>query len=483
MKRSPLGEGFNSHKKPKTRRRPTQWIPQKKTLRKLGSAAKREQRLLCQFGATLKTCFPHWQDWLNAIEDPRDPLKCSYTLPDLLWMSLLMLLAGLESRNQFNQNLCTEETQTLLQNTLGLKLPSLPHGDTLAYLWKQLPPEAFDTLRTAMIRTLLRSRRLEAFRYRKQFYILALDGTELYRWNERHCDQCLHAATGPNKKLQYYHRVLELKLVSHDGLALSVLTEFIENTGGPDDKQDCELKAAYRLLKRLKELCPQLKILLLADGIYPNGPIFRLCQDSDWKYLFSLQDESLKTVWQDFEALINMPLNALGVKDPDPILDVGNRRYRWQNALSYQGEQFDGLVNVMDVLKPNEQGVLERCRGFISNLRLSEQRIQEIETLAQQRWKIENQGFDVQKRHGYALEHVWCRDPNAMKIVYLLIQIAHLLNQLMLKADLLGAFRELGSLKTYYNQWLLTLTQSWTPTLEQMWGYSQSCTYQIRWQI
>ena len=436
---------------------------------------------MCQFGATLKTCFPHWQDWLDAIQDPRDPLKCTYTLPDLLWMSLLMLLTGLESRNQFNENLCTEETQRLLQQTLGLTLPSLPHGDTLAYLWKKLPPETLDALRIAMIRTLLRSRRLAAFRYRKQFYILALDGTELYRWNERHCDQCLQAAQGKDKSLQYFHRVLEVKLVSHDGLALSILTEFVENTGGPDDKQDCELKAAYRLLKRLKELYPKLPILLLADGLYPKGPIFRLCQDAGWKYLFVLQNDVLPSVWQDFEGLMNMPVNALGVKEPDPVLAVGDRRYRWQNDLSYQGDQFTGQVNVMDVLKPNEQGVYERYRGYISNLRLSEQRVQAIETLAQQRWKIENQGFDVQKRHGYGLEHVWSKDAHAMKVVYLLIQIAHLLNQLMLKADLLGVVQELGSTKTYFRLWLQVLTQPWTPLLEQMWGYSQASTFQIRW--
>ena len=178
---------------------------------------------------------------------------------------------------------------------------------------------------------------------------------------------------------------------------------------------------------------------------------------------------------------MNMPLNALGVKDPDPVLEVENRRYRWQNALSYQGDSFDGLVNVMDVLKVNEQKVYERIRGYISNLRLSEQRVQEIETLAQQRWKIENQGFDVQKRHGYALEHVWSKNTNAMKVVYLLIQIAHLLNQLMLKADLLGLVKELGSTKTYFRLWLQALTQPWTLTLEQMWGYSQASTFQIRW--
>ncbi|MBF2053206.1 MAG: transposase family protein, partial [Candidatus Sericytochromatia bacterium] len=252
------------------KRRPYTNGYKKKTLRKLSSATKREVRFLCQFGATLKTYFPRWQDWLADIQDPRVPGKCSYTLSDLLWMSLLMLLAGLGSRNQFNENICSEETQLLLQKTLGLTLPSLPHGDTLAYLWKKLPPDALEKLRTTMVRTLLHSRRLERFRYRKQFYILAIDGTELYRWKERHCENCLHAAQGKDKELQYFHRVLELKLISHDGLALSVLTEFIENTDSDAARQDCEIKAAYRLLRRLKALYPKLPILLLADGIYPS---------------------------------------------------------------------------------------------------------------------------------------------------------------------------------------------------------------------
>lgn len=202
-----------------------------------------------------------------------------------------MLLLGQGSRNQFNQNLFTSETHTLLEKLFGLTLPSIPHGDTLAHLWKKLPPDTLDRLRTTMIWTLLRSRRLEGFRYRKQFYTFALDGTELYRWNQRHCNHCLHAAQGKDKEQQYFHRVLELKLVSPDGLALSVLTEFIENTS--DGKQDCERKASYRLLKRFQKLYPRLKVLLLADGLYPSGPMFRLCQDFGWKYLLVLQDETL----------------------------------------------------------------------------------------------------------------------------------------------------------------------------------------------
>ena len=53
------------------------------------------------------------------------------------------------------------------------------------------------------------------------------------------------------------------------------------------------------------------------------------------------------------------------------------------------------------------------------------------------RWKIENEGFNVQKTGGYELEHAYTNHSNSAKVFYLLLQIAHLLAQLLYKANLL----------------------------------------------
>ena len=53
------------------------------------------------------------------------------------------------------------------------------------------------------------------------------------------------------------------------------------------------------------------------------------------------------------------------------------------------------------------------------------------------RWKIENEGFNVQKTGGYELEHAYTNNPNSAKVFYLLLQIAHLLAQLLYKGNLL----------------------------------------------
>ena len=52
------------------------------------------------------------------------------------------------------------------------------------------------------------------------------------------------------------------------------------------------------------------------------------------------------------------------------------------------------------------------------------------------RWKIENEGFNVQKNGGYNLEHAYSREPNERKDFYLLLQIAHLIFQLIEKGSL-----------------------------------------------
>ena len=67
--------------------------------------------------------------------------------------------------------------------------------------------------------------------------------------------------------------------------------EFIENTdehGKPrssDDefkKQDCELKAFYRLAASLKEHYPRLPICLLLDGLYCNQNVLSICEKNQW---------------------------------------------------------------------------------------------------------------------------------------------------------------------------------------------------------
>ncbi|MDR2086969.1 MAG: hypothetical protein LBP72_07305 [Dysgonamonadaceae bacterium] len=91
----------------------------------------------------------------------------------------------------------------------------------------------------------------------------------------------------------------EAKLVTADGHALSLATEWIENPEGIFDKQDCERKAFLRLAEKLKKQYPRLPICILADGLYPYENAFQCCEQNGWKYIFVLQENSLKSVQEE----------------------------------------------------------------------------------------------------------------------------------------------------------------------------------------
>jgi len=54
------------------------------------------------------------------------------------------------------------------------------------------------------------------------------------------------------------------------------------------------------------------------------------------------------------------------------------------------------------------------------------------------RWKIEDEGFNVQKDGGYALEHDYGSQGHAAKNFYCLRQIACMMAQLMYRGDVFG---------------------------------------------
>ncbi len=219
-----------------------------------------------------------------------------------------------------------------------------------------------------------------------------------------------------------------------NGLAFSVMTEFVENPGEKPTKQDCELKAFYRLAQRLKQRVPRLPICLLLDGLFAGGPTFTLCDQYHWKYLVVLTEDDLSSVHQELDALMPLaPENHLTVH-PGVQQEI-KQVFRWMNDISYlDSEKREHILSVMECLEtcpePKGEGKTTRFK-WITNLTIKTNNIHILTNQGGRlRWKIENEGFNVQKNGGYALEHAYSRDPTAAKVFYYILQIAHILAQL-----------------------------------------------------
>ncbi len=181
----------------------------------------------------------------------------------LCWWGLLLFGLGLGSRRSADNDLRDLECAILhnLNALAGAQQDSLPVTKTLDHFIGHVGSTAFAHLRDQHTRRLIRMKALDDFRFQGEF-ITAVDGTGYLSFSHHHCPQCL-AQKHSSGTVCYLHPVLEAKLLTSTGLAISLATEFIENPPGrtPTDyqeqKQDCELKAFDRLAATLKASFPQ----------------------------------------------------------------------------------------------------------------------------------------------------------------------------------------------------------------------------------
>ncbi len=394
--------------------------------------------------------FPGISRQLKELTDSRDQTLITYPIENVIWSGIMLELCQLGSRRQLHYRLRTPAAVTHINTLAGTKNETVCHGDTLNRILEKLPPTELSNVRHFMIRELIRKRSLERFRLLGKFYVIAIDGTGLHSYATRHCDQCLtkEHASG---KITYHHSVLEAKIVGENGFALSIETEDIENPKDqePQTKQDCELKALYRMLPRLKENYPRLEICLSFDGIFPNQTVFDLCKKYGWKYIGVLKEGHMPQVYDEFKSLLPLqPENRLVQTLGDESI---KQQMAWVTGISYH-EYLLNILQCMETKRKTKNGEPVTTNFvYVTNIMITKNTCSEIANKGGRvRWKIENQGFKAQKKEGFELEHDFSEDLNAQKCFYLLTQIAHILFQLILYGNLLKDIkRQFGSIKNF----------------------------------
>jgi hypothetical protein len=364
-------------------------------------------------------------------------MKIRYPLAGLAFAGVMLFLCQLKARRQIGLLLRNGPSIRKFEALFGVE--SFPHGDTLDAAFSNLEVDQIQAVVSTMTGTLLRKKVLYRYRVLGIYFIVAVDGTGTVNFDHRHCPHCLTRTH--NGKTLYYHPVLEAKLLTSNGFAFSLMTEFIENPGEKVTKQDCELKAFYRLAERLKIQFPRLPILLSLDGLFAGGPTFDLCRRYGWKFMIVLKDVDLPSVNEEFEALSKLQPESRLVWRTGKQAQI-KQAFRWADDIAYtDSEKKEHTLSVIECLetKPDKEGQKKTTKfKWVTNCRVS---CKNVTTLSndggRMRWKIENEGFNVQKTGGYELEHAYTNDPTSAKVFYLLLQIAHLLAQLLYKATVL----------------------------------------------
>lgn len=421
------------------------------------------------FIKTIKHFFPDIGKWFNVIKDKRDQKKIEYSKNTLLWEGASLYTFKIETRRSINYRFNTPEFILNFNLLSGENTKKISHHDTLNNFLKKTNWEESELAKYNMVNSLIRDRVLEKGRILEGYYAIAADGTGVITFKEKHCENCLTKKLSSGETL-YYHNVLEYKFVTPFGLALSVATDFME-TMPSSDKQDCELSAFKRSVSKVKSFFPQLKICLLGDALFAVKPVFDICHEYNWKFVLSFKEGRSPDVFSEYIALKNMETqNRLSV-----INEVKNQEYAWVNGVDYHGVK----LNVVECVEHNKKENKTTRFVYITNFEVNKENCKEISDGGRLRQKIENQGFNAQKNEGYNLEHAFSTHPQASKNFYMLMQIAHIFNQLFEYGSLLRNFKKTYGSTANLTRELFEVFRNFLIDKEQL-AYELARPFQIR---
>ena len=352
---------------------------------------KKEIEIFSDVAKIIKQYFPDLSKKLNELTDTRHQSYVEYQMSVITITRLLGLLCGIKSMRETTEKLDTEETIKNIGNILGIELEEIPHYDTINNVFEQIEIEELRKIQKYMVNRLIRSKMFDKYRFKGKYFQIVIDGTSMMKFKKRHCKHCLKRVHNEGKENEYsiyYHYVLEAKLVVGE-IVISLDSEFVENEDENVEKQDCEIKAFYRMAKRIKKEYPKLPIVITGDALYACEPVIKRCKENKWEYIIRLKKDRLKA------------------------LRRRNRRIGTVRGKKYYEEGKEYM--------------------WIVSFKITERNSKELIYFGRQRWRIENEGFNMQKNGTFDIEHVYSQNYNAIKAHYLFIQFAHTIRQLLEK--------------------------------------------------
>ena len=376
----------------------------------------KDKNLLKELVKIINKYFPMLNKILDQLTDKRHKSYITYNMKTIILTRIFALLCGITSMNEMNNKFNTEATINNLSTICNQKLLEIPDWQTIQDVIEQLNIEEIRNIRKYMVKSLIRSKMFDKYRYNDAFQLL-VDATGISSHDYNLNGNCI-IKKSKNGVIKYYKQVLEAKIVVGN-IVISIDTEWIENEDMLTEKkkQDCEIKAFKRMAPRIKKEYPKLKFIVTGDALYATSPMIDICKEYKWHYIFNLKAKRLKQVYEKFEDDIKY-MNET-TKD-NYYLSCGIKfKNHIFNVIRYEEKQ---------IVKGKEQLV---TFNYITNLKVNDYRIEEIVTMGRRRWKIENEGFNEQKNGTFKISHLCSRNENALKIHYYLIQIAHIIRQLL----------------------------------------------------
>jgi len=374
----------------------------------------------------VRKVFPALPRQLDRLPDPRRQDMCRYSGSHIWFSGVLMFLSRTGSRHAFDQTRNSGQAPQNMGAFCGQTAEDprfdgevrITCTDNLVHHLGRVDASCVEELPVELCEQLLKRRMFDSARLFGSWYILLFDGTV----QEKCRKDFEQGGKSGGKRGARYRYVLQCGLLGPGGTFFPFMHEHVDMHDPRTDKEDCELKAFFRLAPRLKARFPRLRFCIVGDALFCTAQIAKLCSKYKWKFMLTCKEGRQPGLWEEVLALLPLcPQNHLRVWWGQDAQE-GLRDFRWVEHLR-MGAQTVSVVLSGELPAGGEPTLYV----YATNLLITPQRVCEaVSSSGRERHHVEDY-FNAAKNHGIGLGHVFCATANVSKNLFTLLQVAAIL--------------------------------------------------------
>jgi hypothetical protein len=359
---------------------------------------------------------------ISDLPDNRRAANVNYQISDAALSTLACMFYKSSSLLKYQRLMQKRQYKNNLQTQFGVT--EIPSDNQLRTIISNIEYDKFQPIFNNYLNRLQRGKHLSKFRFEDK-YLVALDATQYHSSETIKCEECLQKKKR-NGKVEYSHQALQAIICHPDQKQIfPLMPEPIKNTDG-DEKQDCEINAAKRLLPKLRSQHPRMGFIWLADSIYATKPFIESVTQNSEDYIFRIKQGNHKHLYEC--------LDSSEYQSHKSTMGNTSIAYRWYYdiPLNKDSNTKVTVVKAFTISKDKDGTQKSTIAGvWATNLNVDKSNIAQITKAARARWRIENQCFNALKNFGYELTHNWGHLKGESFNFYILIMLAFYIHQIL----------------------------------------------------
>jgi hypothetical protein len=316
-----------------------------------------------------------------------------------------------------------ERAEDNLQQIYGIK--RVPCDTSMREILDPVAPESLRPVFKQVFDQLQRAKALEEMAFVQGHYLLALDGTGYFSSNQLHCASCLETHHR-NATVSYSPQMVGAALIHPDKReVIPLMPEPIVKPDGAN-KNDCERHAAKRLITKLRQDHPHLKVIVTEDSLSSNAPHIEMLQAHDVHYILGVKEGDHAFLFRQVAQAEQAGRVTYYERDD---ADKGvQHRFRFVSDLPLNASNAALRVNFLECWETTKGKV--QHFSWVTDLRVNQGTVYRLMQGARARWRIENETFNTLKNQGYHFEHNFGHGYQHLSVVFaVLMMLAFFVDQ------------------------------------------------------